>query len=242
MRARVIAIALVVITAPGCVPPWVVRSIAANNPGCLYNVRRADKTIALTIDDGPDPATTPELLRLLAKHNARATFFLISNNVRGNSSLVTRMVREGHEIGNHFTRNEASIGLSPREFDRSFLGADSVLRRYARVRWVRPGSGHYNQRMLRTFRQHRYRCALGSIYPFDPQIPVPAFSAWVVRRNVRPGAVIILHDGGYRGRNTAKTLRRILPELKKRGYRVVTLSELTARRAPARRQAITFTE
>ena len=50
-------------------------------------------------------------------------FFLISSNVPGNDTLVKRLVREGHEIGNHFSENEASIALSPRDFERSFLTA-----------------------------------------------------------------------------------------------------------------------
>ena len=218
-----------------CIPSGVVRAIAAGNPGCVYEMPRHDKVVALTLDDGPDSTTTPELLKILAANNARATFFLISGHLPGHDTLVTRLVREGHEIGNHFSKNEASIGLAHRDFVRSFLSADSALRRFAPVRWVRPGSGHYNKRMIRTFREHRYRCALGSIYPFDPQIPVPAFSAWVVRRNVRPGAIIILHDGGYKGRNTIKTLRKLLPDLKRKGYRIVTLSELAAPADPATR-------
>ncbi len=218
--------------ATSCVPAPVVEGIAAGNPGCLYNVRRPDKVVAHTIDDGPDSTTTPELLRILAANDARATFFLISGNLPGNDSLVRRLVREGHEIGNHFSKNEASIGLSPREFVESLLTADSALRKFAPVRWVRPGSGHYNKRMIRTFRDHGYRCALGSVYPFDPQIPFPAYATWVVRRSVRPGSIIILHDGGYKGRNTIRTLNRVLPDLRRRGYRVVTLSELA--RSPLR--------
>ena len=215
-----------------CIPSWMVNSIAAGNPGCLYSVLRSDKTIALTLDDGPDSTTTPELLRILGDNNARATFFLISSNVTGNDTLVERLVREGHEVGNHFSENEASISLSPRDFERSFLTADSVLERFAPVRWVRPGSGHYNSRMVRTFSKYGYQCALGSVYPFDPQIPFPGFASWSILRNVRPGSVIILHDGGYKGRNTSTTLRKVLPELTRRGYKVVTLSELTAT-APA---------
>jgi len=224
---------IVVLSVTACSPAWLVEGIAAGNPGCLYSVPRSDKVVALTLDDGPDSATTPELLRILAKNNARATFFLISGNLPGNDSLVERLVREGHEIGNHFSKNEASIALSPREFVKSFLAADSALRKFAPVRWVRPGSGHYNKRMIETFRDHGYHCALGSVYPFDPQIPWPAYSRWVIRRQIRPGAVIILHDGTYKGRNTIKTLEQLLPDLARRGYRVTTLSELTA--GPARR-------
>jgi peptidoglycan/xylan/chitin deacetylase (PgdA/CDA1 family) len=221
-------LAAIVLNVSACTPAWLVNQVAAGNPGCLYNVHREDKTVALTLDDGPDSSTTPELLRILAKNNARATFFLISSNLAGNDTLVARLVREGHEIGNHFTKDEASITLAPRAFLRSFLTADSALKRFAPVRWVRPGSGRYNKRMVRTFRQHGYQCALGSVYPFDPQIPWPAFSTWVIRRQVRPGAIIILHEGGSRGRNSIKTLNSVLPELTRRGYRVVTLSELTS--------------
>jgi peptidoglycan-N-acetylglucosamine deacetylase len=231
---RPVLAAIIVLNVSACMPAWLVNGIAAGNPGCLYNVHRDDKTVALTLDDGPDSTTTPVLLRILASNNARATFFLISSNMPGNDTLVARLLREGHEIGNHFSDDEASIALPPRAFVRSFLTADSVLKKFAPVRWVRPGSGRYSKRMLRTFREHGYRCALGSIYPFDPQIPWPAFSTWMIRRHVRPGAIIILHDGGYRGRNSAKTLSSVLPELTRRGYRVVTLTELTAS-TPAQR-------
>ena len=222
-------LAFLLLLATSCIPGPLVAPIAAGNPGCLYQVPHRDKVVALTLDDGPDSTTTPELLRILAENNARATFFLISGNLPGNDTLVERLVREGHEIGNHFSRNEASIALSPREFVSSLLEADSALRTFAPVRWVRPGSGHYNKRMIRTFRDHGYQCALGSIYPFDPQIPWPAYSTWMIKRQIRPGAVIILHDGAYRGRNTARTLAKLLPDLAQRGYRVVTLSELVAR-------------
>src|SRR5688572_26478162 len=123
------ALAAIVLNVSACTPAWLVNGVAAGNPGCLYNVHREDKTVALTLDDGPDSTTTPELLRILAKNNARATFFLISGNLAGNDTLVARLVREGHEIGNHFSKNEASIAVSPREFVKSFLAADSALRK-----------------------------------------------------------------------------------------------------------------
>ena len=217
---------LVLFLTLGCTPHWLVNRIAESHPGCLYELAPREKLVALTIDDGPDAVTTPRLLRLLKEHNARATFFLISDRVTGNDSLASALVREGHEIGNHFSRNEASVRLSPTAFERSFLEADSVLRQFGPVRWVRPGSGFFNSRMLRVFQQHEYRCALGSVYAFDPQLPFSWYGASVMLRQVRSGSVIILHDGGYKGRNTEKVLRRMLPELARRGYRVVTLSTL----------------
>jgi peptidoglycan/xylan/chitin deacetylase (PgdA/CDA1 family) len=219
---------LLMVSSLGCTPRPLVQELARAHPGCVYELDSRKKIVALTIDDGPDAVTTPRLLKLLNEHNAHATFFLISDRVTGNDSLVAEILRQDHEIGNHFSRNEASIRLSPGAFKASFLRADSVLRQFAPVRWVRPASGLYNARMLRVFAQHEYRCALGSVYPFDPQLPFARYGASVVLREVRPGAVIILHDGGYKGRNTERVLRRILPELTRRGYRIVTLSDLAA--------------
>jgi peptidoglycan/xylan/chitin deacetylase (PgdA/CDA1 family) len=82
--------------------------------------------------------------------------------------------------------------------------------------------------MIVTMEQHGYRCALGSIYPYDAAIRSPAFSRRHILHNLRPGGIVVLHDGGARGRRTADVLRMLLPELHRRGYRVVTLSELVA--------------
>lgn len=200
--------------------------VADSRPGCLYEVPVSEKIVALTVDDGPDGRTTPALLDVLAQNSAHATFFLISSRVSGNDTLVARLIREGHEIGNHFSHDETSINLSSVRFQRSFQEADSVLGRFAKVRWVRPGGGRYNDGMLKVFSAWGYACALGSVYAFDPQFPFPSHISRVVMRGAYPGAIIILHDFGYKGRNTVKVLRRVLPELNRRGYRVVTLSEL----------------
>jgi peptidoglycan-N-acetylglucosamine deacetylase len=182
--------------------------------------------VALTFDDGPDARTTPKLLALLERHGARATFFLISSRVAGSEEAVAAIVRNGHELGNHFTRDEPSIRLTPGQFEAALLEADTVLSRYAPVRWARPGSGWYNGRMVATLRRHGYRCALGSVYPFDAHHPWVRFSIGYILRNVRPGSIIILHEGGARGDRTVAALSAILPALARRGYRVVSLSEL----------------
>ena len=219
-------VGLLAILCAGCTPFSMVRDIAARNPGCLYYTRSQQKVVALTLDDGPDSTTTPQILDALRDNDARATFFLISSRVKGNDALVVRAISESHEIGNHMSRNEASISLTSEEFEESLLEADSVLRRFGSLRWARPGSGFHNLAIRSAMRRHGYQCALGSVYPFDPQLPFAGLTTASVLRTVRPGAVIVLHDGGYKGRNTIKVLPRLLQELRRRGYRVVTLSEL----------------
>jgi peptidoglycan/xylan/chitin deacetylase (PgdA/CDA1 family) len=86
--------------------------------------------------------------------------------------------------------------------------------------------------MITTMERRGYQCALGSLYPYDAEIPSSHFSSAFVLAHVRPGAIIVLHDGGARGRRTIAALRRLLPALRRRGLRVVTLSELTALAPP----------
>jgi peptidoglycan/xylan/chitin deacetylase (PgdA/CDA1 family) len=210
-------------------PVWLIDWLAARYPGCLYRVPAQARTVALTLDDGPDTATTPLILAELERHRAHATFFLITGRVQSQDSLVRRIVSEGHEIGNHFTRDRPSIRLSADEFAEDLEQAHRVLTPYGAVRWARPGSGWYSQPMVAALDRKGYRCALGSVYPYDAAIPSVTFASWYVRRNVRPGAILVLHDGGARGSRTARILQSVLPWLERQGYRVVSLSTLAAR-------------
>ena len=207
-------------------PSKVVAILAKHSPEVVYLVDTQEPVVALTIDDGPDPAATPKILDVLGQHDAHATFFLVASRIPGNEEVVARTVEEGHELANHLTTDGRSILLSPAEFERQLLESHDVLSRFSNVRWFRPGSGWYNAEMLSILHEHGYRCALGSVYPFDPQIPSAWFAARYVLRNVRPGSIIVLHDYGARGERTASALATILPELNRRGFRVVTLSEL----------------
>jgi peptidoglycan/xylan/chitin deacetylase (PgdA/CDA1 family) len=209
-------------------PEWLIGRLEAWYPGCLYRVSTAAPLVALTIDDGPDPRNTPLILAELERHGARATFFLIGERVNGQERLVRRLVTEGHELGNHFMRDRPSIRLSPGAFEADLLEADQALAGYGPVKWARPGSGWYSRVMLDVMRRHGYACALGSVYPLDAAIPSSTIAARFVLRHARPGAVIVLHDGGRRGERTARTIGTVLPELRRRGYRVVSLSDLVA--------------
>ncbi len=210
------------------VRPWLFDRLTRLRPGCLYQVPTRARLVALTLDDGPDAGTTPAILAELRRHGARATFFLIAGRIQGQEPLVEQLVAEGHELGNHFTRDRASIRLSDDEFERDLQQAHHILARFGSVHWARPGSGWYSRAMIATMKRQGYRCALGSVYPYDATIPSSAFATWYILRNARPGAIIVLHDGGARGRRTVRVLRAVLPSLHQRGYGVVSLSELVA--------------
>lgn len=128
-------------------------------------------------------------------------------------------------------RDEPSRALSDEELSAQIAEVQARISRvYARagveeprVRWFRPGSGFFSERMRRLVGGMGLRIALGSVYPHDPQVPYAWMNAAHILSMVRPGSVIICHD---RRSWTVPMLGRVLPELRKRGYRVVTLSEL----------------
>lgn len=233
-RAQTVSLVVVggLLVATGAIvwtaPDWLIERLGQRYPGCLYQVHTQQPLVALTIDDGPDPASTPLILAELRRHQATATFFLITNRLRGQEHLVRRLVGEGHELGNHFTQDRPSIRLEPHAFEADLLQAHRDLSTWGRLIWARPGSGWYSHAMIEAMQRHGYRCALGSVYPLDATIPSVAWAARYILRNAKPGAIVVLHDGGNRGQRTVRILAKVLPELRRRGYRVVSLSELAA--------------
>lgn len=195
-------------------------------PGAVYFIGTDQPAIALTLDDGPSATTTPLILDLLREHDAQATFFVISSRIPGHEPLIHRMVDEGHELGNHLTEDRPSIRLEPAAFAADLTTAHQVLTAYGQPHWVRPGSGWYTPRMVKTCCDQGYRLALGSLFPFDTLIPSSRFARWFILSFIQPGDILVLHDAGVWGERTIVTLKHVLPELQRRGYRVLTLSAL----------------
>jgi peptidoglycan/xylan/chitin deacetylase (PgdA/CDA1 family) len=209
-----------------CQPQWILRFIESVILGAVYFAKTNKLIIALTIDDTPDVLTTPLILEVLKQNNIKATFFIISNQIIGNENIVESIVNDGHELGNHMTEDKPSIKMSPEEFEQDLLQAHSIISRFSKAEWMRPASGCYNKEMLKVAKNYNYRVALGSVYPYDTHIKLSWFSINHILFNVRPGSIIVLHDGNSRGHRTAKTLAKILPILKGRGYQFATLSQL----------------
>ena len=94
--------------------------------------------LALTIDDGPHPATTPALLDVLSRHDARATFFLIGERATRHPALVREIAAGGHQLGNHLWQDRPTVRLSRREAGRQLQHVDAVLRHHGDVSVFRP--------------------------------------------------------------------------------------------------------
>ena len=223
-------------------PRWLLTLTAQIKPGALYAVNLPDgpatpQLIALTIDDGPSSATA-EILAVLDRYDAKATFFNISSYLPGHEAVVQQAVRDGHELGNHLTADEPSIRLTPAAFEADLLSAESALLPYLKavgtgLHWLRPGMGFYSADMVKIAQRHGYQLVLGSVFPYDTHLPSARFASAFILATVQPGDIIVLHDGDEgigesRGDRTLTTLKKILPVLTARGYRVTTVTELVS--------------
>lgn len=210
------------------------------HPQALFQVRgTSGRQVALTIDDGPS-SRTGEILDLLQRFEARATFFLHTDPVEalsGAETLLRRMEAEGHEVGNHMPDPRVSLSLSATEFEREFERAHGVLERVgASPKFFRAAGGLYHpERMAPVLRRLGYyeRFILASYLPWDTHLPFPQQYARHLAAGAFPGAIFVLHDGDQRvGNNrlerTMIALRVLLAQLQKGGFAAVPLGHLIA--------------
>ena len=198
-------------------------------PYVLWRVSTSSKIIALTIDDGPSEYTH-EITELLKDEDASATFFVIGSQVAGREETLRELIRSGNELGNHAMRDEPSRLLDDSNLLSQIKSVENMIHEaYDAVevarppRYFRPGSGFFNQRIRQITDKLNYRVVLGDVYPHDPQIPHPSINAKHILSMVSPGSIVICHD---RRSWTVPMLRKVLPELRRRGYRAVTLTKL----------------
>ena len=199
-------------------------------PDILFRAEGASRAVALTLDDGPDPAVTPAVLDLLAASGCRATFFALGRAADRHPAIVARLVAEGHELGNHGWDDRPSRVLPPAEFEADLMSAHEVLAEHAPVALMRPGSGLIGAEQRRALRDRGYRCVLGSVYPLDAHLPQgPALGA-LVARWARPGDIVILHEGPRSRARVVAMLGAALRGLRRRGLEVTTVGDLLASR------------
>lgn len=211
-------------------PPYLIAYLRGKFPDVLFEVTTPEKIMALSIDDAPS-AHTDEIMDILRQHDAHATFFVIGSQVDGREETLRRLVREGHELANHAMHDEPSARLRVEELETQIREVKAKLTaayaaeggRILPNNYFRPGSGFFTYAMRDFLGNRGFRIVLGSVFPHDPQIRYPGVNARHILSMAHPGAIVICHD---RRSWTAPMLREVLPELKRQGYRIVTVTDL----------------
>ena len=192
-------------------------------------------TIALTFDDGPDPRWTPQILDVLRRHNARATFFVVGARVNQHPELVRRILAEGHEIGSHgFTHTDLAVlpawrrSLELTLTRNAVAGATGLQPTLLRPPFSSQPSALTSGDLaaLRDAARSGHIAVLADRDTRDWQRPgVDAIVAAAIPEKSGDGAVVLMHDGGGDRSQTVAALDRLIPELAARGYRFTTVSE-----------------
>jgi peptidoglycan/xylan/chitin deacetylase (PgdA/CDA1 family) len=190
-----------------------------------------DRSVALTFDDGPDPAVTPRVLEILGRRGAHATFFFVGRRAEAHPDLVAETARLGHRVENHsYNHSSAFCFLGPRAIGREIDRAQEVLSRCAGAapRWFRAPAGIRNPWLDGALVRRRLELATWTRRGFDTVSRDPARVLRRLTRSLAPGDVLVLHDGGA-ARDRAghpvvtETLPRLLDAIDAAGLRAVPL-------------------
>lgn len=197
----------------------------------VWEVPTDEKLIALTFDDGPHGKSTPMILDLLKEYDAKATFFVVGNRIEPYSRIVMRQASEGHEVANHtyshvfFSHNVSSEAIH-KEIARTKEEIGEITG--TSCPWFRPPGGYLNDEVVQAAKNNGYTVILWSWHQDTKDWRSPGVESIADRvlNNARNGDIVLMHDNVKGSNQTYHALKRILPELRERGFRFVTVSEL----------------
>jgi peptidoglycan/xylan/chitin deacetylase (PgdA/CDA1 family) len=205
--------------------PWVTRGSAKG------------RLVALTFDDGPGPIT-PTLLSELRRLKVPATFFLVSRQVEQAPELADEEGERPLAAGSHTVSHARLSTLGPDAQASEIVGGARGVEQATghKPTLFRPPYGAYDDTTLRILRREKMLMVLWTFSAYDWKHPDADYIARRVLRLARPGAIVLMHDGGgFTRAPTVRALPRIVRGLRRRGYRLVTVPRLLRDAPPDRR-------
>jgi len=185
------------------------------------------KLIALTFDDGPDPQCTPQVLDILAKYNAHATFFVVGVHIPGHEKLLQRMIAEGHVVGNHTYAHPLDPPAGRARLEITRTEALIIKATGHAPTCFRPPYGKTNSALVAQAKRQGYGVFLWTIDPGDTR---GVGTRGLIRGTLsdpEKGDILLLHDGiGHQA--SVDAVEPILEALSAKGWQFVTLPEMMA--------------
>lgn len=192
-------------------------------------LKPTEKVIALTFDDGPGPKNTAQVLEILKKNNVKATFFMVGSMVQAFPQIAKQVADDGHVIGNHTWHHwyrRMDTATAAKEIDRT---ADIIYKTTGeKTSLFRPPGGYLRNGLVDYAKNHNYAVMMWSEESGDAERRSPQVPGLVknVLKSAKPGAIVLMHDGGGNRAKTVKALPEMIADLKAQGYRFVTIPEL----------------
>ena len=213
---------------PGKPPPDVANPLVVDPAQAQtqpeYYVHAGPKVIALTIDDGPHPIYTPQILALLQRYRITATFHMIGRQVAANRALVREVAAAGHLVANHTWDHTNQAKLSPPAIRSEIQRTNDALHTAGITPSVfRAPYGAWSHAVFEACAQARLRPVDWSLDPRDWSRPGTQSIIHRIMSATRTGSIILEHDGGGDRSQTVAALTVVLPELLTAGYRFTTV-------------------
>jgi peptidoglycan-N-acetylglucosamine deacetylase len=189
----------------------------------------------LTFDDGPNPGVTERVLEVLDREAVPATFFMVGSHVERHRETARAVARAGHEIGNHTYSHQKLHRVGPRRVAEEIRRGHEAIAEVTGVvpRSFRAPHGYRSPFVARAIAPYRYQVFGWTLGVWDTARPGAETIRTRVRTGLRPGSILLLHDGdGYNPNGdrwqTAAALQGIITDVKAAGYRLAPLAELAA--------------
>lgn len=181
--------------------------------------------VALTFDDGPHPQNTLKILDILNKYKAKATFFMLGQNVEKNNWIPKKVIEQGSEIGTHTWDHKNLNKLSKEEVQNEINSSCDKIKEFSgtEVKYFRPPYGNANDQVRDIAKMNNKYIILWNIDTEDWKSKNAEMVANHVLDNIKDGDIVLMHDIYL---TTVEACEKIVEELTNRGYRLVTISEL----------------
>ncbi len=202
-----------------------------DTPQPVYRVNtNGRKLVALTLDDGPDPRFTPQVLDILRNYHVPATFFVTGSHAQKYPELISRMINGGHEVENHTNSHPDLDQCSKLQIWLEIQQNEDTVERitHKKQHFFRPPKGICNPDIMEIAARSGYKTVLWSICIERSKLKTSQEMAQRVIRAAAPGMIILGHDGNLDRSKTVDALPIIIEAYQKDGYRFVTLDELMA--------------
>ena len=198
-----------------------------------------ENKVALTFDDGPKPDVTPRLLQLLKKNDAKATFFIVGRDCLLHPDLIEQIDRGGHECANHSFTHLRLDTLTTSQIQLEIQSTNDIIKNLLgkKMTYFRPPGGRYNQAVTDIIQHNQMTYVMWTVNAGDyhfamdsgarrPEEVIQKNADKIAKRllnQIKQGSIVLLHNTGD---ETYIVASRLIEGLKKRGYQLVTLTEL----------------
>lgn len=200
------------------------------NTGIMKIPVTSQKLVALTFDDGPHKKYTQEILDILQKYNAKATFFVMGGNAKLYPDLIKKEYAAGHEVANHSFTHPNIAHMSDTAIQKELMKCSDTINKIIHVYPIvfRPPFGATSKHANEVINNMGFKVITWSymINDYDVSKMTSDIISSSVIKNTRPGAIIVMHDGNGNREKTVTALAIILKNLSDKGYKFVTVAEL----------------